>query len=55
MPDLHYARAVALLQSGRIYDAQLACHAELDLRKDHQGAKKLLDRISRSREACKIG
>lgn len=55
MPDLHYARAVALLQLGRIYDAQMACHAELDRRKDHQGAKKLLDRISRSREACKIG
>jgi FkbM family methyltransferase len=55
IPDLHYARAVALLQLGRIYDAKLACHAELDLRKDHQGAKKLLDRISRSREACKIG
>ena len=55
MPDLHYARAVALLQSGRIYDAQLACHAELDFQKDHQGAKKLLDRISWSRKACKIG
>lgn len=54
MPNLHYARAVALLQLGRIYDARQACHAELGISKDHQGAKKLLERISQSTEASKI-
>jgi tetratricopeptide (TPR) repeat protein len=54
-PDLQYARAVALLQLDRLYDARQACYGELDLQKDHEGAKKLLEKISQSREACKIG
>lgn len=45
IPDLHFARATALIQLGKLYSAKEACQEELRIRPEHEGAKKLLERL----------
>jgi glycosyltransferase involved in cell wall biosynthesis/SAM-dependent methyltransferase len=51
MANLNYARAVALVQLGRLGDARSACEAELALRPDSQKARTLLNKISEAANA----
>jgi 2-polyprenyl-3-methyl-5-hydroxy-6-metoxy-1,4-benzoquinol methylase len=52
LPDLHFARATALVQIGKLSLAKEACQAELRLHPKHDSAKKFLERIE---EAVKSG
>ena len=45
IPDLHFARATALIQFGKLYSAREACQKELKIQPEHEGAKKLLERM----------
>ena len=46
LPDINFAKAVALAQLGNIEQAQDACKAELKLNSAHEGAAKLLDKLA---------
>jgi len=48
LPDLHYAHATALVQIGYLFKAKQACQMELLNRPDHDGAKRLLERIEQA-------
>lgn len=50
LPNLHFARATALVQLGKLGSAKAACLAELRLQPGHDGAKRLLERIERAIE-----
>jgi len=45
IPDLHFARATALIQFGKLHSAREECRKELKIQPEHEGAKKLLERL----------
>lgn len=45
LPDLHFARSIALAQIGKLNPAKEACQRELMLQPDHIGAKRFLERL----------
>lgn len=55
VPNLHYARAVALLQVGKALQARLACEKELRNHPGHTPAKNLLKEIPQIEIANKCG
>ncbi|MBL7145177.1 MAG: glycosyltransferase, partial [Phycisphaerae bacterium] len=48
IPNLNYAIATAYFQLGDIASARQACEAELKLQPEHDGAKRLLERIEKA-------
>jgi len=53
IPDLQYARAIALTRLGRMHEAEKACRTQLNLQKNHNPAIELLQKISESSRAAK--
>ena len=47
LPELHFAMATAYAQFGDVFSAKKACETELLIQPEHDGAKRLLQRIER--------